>query len=81
MEMMVKGALKPAEVKRVELVDGDKEARVWVAEDQRSLAIGKMGQNISLASRLLGMEIHLVQDEESEEKGAVDHDEDYGFAD
>lgn len=62
LESVVKGALKPAEIKRVELM-GDKEARVWVAEDQRSLAIGKMGQNIALASKLLGIEIHLVQEQ------------------
>jgi transcription termination/antitermination protein NusA len=49
-------------VKRVELV-GDHEARVWVADDQRSLAIGKMGQNIQLASRLVDLDIHLMQEE------------------
>ncbi len=63
-ESLVKGALKPAEINRVEL-DG-KDARVWLAEDQRSLAIGKMGQNISLASRLTGVNIHLVQTPQTE---------------
>lgn len=59
-EVMVKNSLKPAEVNRVELV-GNGIARVWVDEDQRSLAIGKMGQNITLASRLTGFEIQLMQ--------------------
>ncbi len=52
-------ALRPAQVNKVEMVD-DKKARVWVSDDQRALAIGKMGQNIGLASELLGIEIELV---------------------
>ena len=64
-EALVKNALKPAEVERVELVD-DSVARVWLDEDQRSLAIGKMGQNISLASRLTGVDIQLAQPAKNE---------------
>lgn len=52
-------ALRPAEVNRVEVVE-DQKARVWVSDDQRALAIGKMGQNIGLASDLLDLEIELV---------------------
>ncbi len=59
-EILIKSALKPAEINRVEMVD-DTNANVWLDEDQRSLAIGKMGQNISLASRLTGINIHLMQ--------------------
>lgn len=58
LEDLVQGSLKPAEVDRVEIVD-DKRAVVWFANDQRSLAIGKLGQNIKLASRLVGLEIQL----------------------
>lgn len=61
LEVMVKGALKPAIVNNVEIKDG--KAYVWVDEDQRSLAIGKGGQNISLAARLVGMDINLVQEQ------------------
>lgn len=61
-ESLVKSALKPAQVNKVEMV-GDFEARVWVDEDQRSLAIGKMGQNISLASELTGVNINLAKSE------------------
>jgi len=57
-ESLVKNSLKPAEIDKVELVN-DKKAIVWLAEDQRSLAIGKMGQNIMLASRLVEVEIQL----------------------
>jgi transcription termination/antitermination protein NusA len=58
-EELVALALRPAEVNRVEVL-GDSKARVWVSDDQRALAIGKNGQNISLASELLGLEIELV---------------------
>ena len=52
-------ALRPAEINKVEMIS-DKKARVWVSDDQRALAIGKMGQNIGLACELLGIEIELV---------------------
>ena len=64
-EDMVKSSLKPAVVNRVEFVD-DENANIWLEEDQRSLAIGKMGQNISLASRLVGMNLHIVQGKKEE---------------
>lgn len=63
LEELVKGSLKPAQIDRVEIVGGQT-ARVWLDEDQRSLAIGKMGQNIALASKLIGMDIQLVQKEQ-----------------
>jgi len=62
LEVLIKSALKPAQINKVEIV-GDHEARIWLDDDQRSLAIGKMGQNISLASRLTGMNISLVKSE------------------
>ncbi len=58
LEKMVRSSLKPAEVDKVELVE-DNKAVVWLAPDQRSFAIGKMGQNIGLASKLVGLEIQL----------------------
>ncbi len=63
-EALVKQALKPAQIDRVELID-DTSAHVWLNEDQRALAIGKMGQNISLASRLTGFNIQLMQKDSS----------------
>ncbi|MFC1894425.1 transcription termination factor NusA [Candidatus Dependentiae bacterium] len=57
-EDLVKISLKPAEVDKVELVS-DNKAVVWLAEDQRSIAIGRKGQNILLASKLTGVEIQL----------------------
>ncbi len=62
-EEFVKGALKPAEIKRVEINEAGDAVQVWLNEDQRSLAIGKGGKNILLASRLTGLAIQLVQEE------------------
>lgn len=82
LETLIAHALKPAQVNRVELVDA-KNANVWVDEDQRSLAIGKLGQNIALASKLVGVDIHLVQPEgagqqtKSKEHDLTDEYEDY----
>lgn len=59
-EELIKDGLKPAIINRVELVD-NKKAKVWLDEDQRSLAIGKLGQNIALASKLTSLEIELVK--------------------
>lgn len=59
-ELLVQNALKPAQVNSVEIVDGGTKALVWLDDDQRSLAIGKMGQNIALASRLVGMDIQIM---------------------
>lgn len=59
-ERFVQDALKPAKINRVEVLD-DRFAKVWLDEDQRSIAIGKMGQNISLASKLTGVEIDIAE--------------------
>ena len=60
-EEYVKEALRPAVINRVSIDHG--EARVWLNDDQRSLAIGKMGKNIALASELTGLKIELVKTE------------------
>jgi len=61
-EGFIRDALKPAEITRVEIIDA-KNANVWINEDQRSLAIGRMGQNIGLASQLTDYNIHLITNE------------------
>lgn len=55
-EEFISQALNPAKVKMVEII-GNREARVLVAEDQLSLAIGKGGQNVRLAAKLSGWKI------------------------
>jgi len=73
-EILVKNALKPAEVSKVIVSDDGKTANVWVQEDQRSYAIGKMGQNILLASKLTGIAINLVSPEGPAPKESPDVD-------
>jgi len=53
----IANALSPARVINVEINAEHKEARVTVAEDQLSLAIGKGGQNVRLAAKLTGWRI------------------------
>ena len=54
----IREALSPAEIMKVE-INGNK-AKVYVSEDQQSIAIGKQGQNVRLASKLTGYEIDIV---------------------
>lgn len=58
-EQFIAAALSPAEGISVKLDEKNKEARVKVPEDQLSLAIGKEGQNVRLASRLTGWRIEV----------------------
>lgn len=59
LEDFVQDALKPARVNRVEVLDH--RAKVWLDEDQRSIAIGRLGQNISLAAKLVGVDIDIAE--------------------
>lgn len=64
----IERALSPAEVYRIILQDeeaaGEKAATVVVAPDQLSLAIGRAGQNVRLASKLTGHRLDLISKEE-----------------
>lgn len=55
----IKNALSPAEVVKVTIEEDKKRATVFVAEDQQSIAIGRAGQNVRLASRLTGYELDI----------------------
>jgi N utilization substance protein A len=56
----IEDSLSPAKVISVTITDEDaREARVEVAEDQQSLAIGKGGQNVRLAAKLTGWKIDI----------------------
>lgn len=55
----ITNALSPTNVSRVEINQSSKKARVIVPEDQLSIAIGKSGQNVRLASRLTGYELDI----------------------
>ncbi|MDQ5890392.1 MAG: transcription termination/antitermination protein NusA [Candidatus Dependentiae bacterium] len=62
LEQLVAEALKPAEIDRVVVDEDHGRATVWLAQDQRSFAIGKQGQNIALVSRLTGLHVQLQED-------------------
>jgi N utilization substance protein A len=62
LEQLVATALKPAEIDRVFVDEVHGRATVWLAQDQRSFAIGKQGQNIALVSRLTGLHVQLQED-------------------
>ncbi|MBC7190223.1 transcription termination/antitermination protein NusA, partial [Candidatus Aerophobetes bacterium] len=53
----IKNALKPAEVKQVNIDKEKKEAKVIVEDNQLSLAIGANGENVKLAAKLTGWQI------------------------
>jgi N utilization substance protein A len=59
-------ALSPTKVTKVTLDESHKKARVSVPEDQLSIAIGKSGQNVRLASKLSGYEIDIEADKAEE---------------
>lgn len=58
-EAFIRNALSPAEIARIELSEEAKTAKVFVTEDQQSIAIGRGGQNVRLASRLTGYELDI----------------------
>lgn len=76
-EKFIANALSPAKVKMVEILPR-REARVLVAEDQLSLAIGKGGQNVRLAAKLTGWKIDVrsqSRPEEIQEGGVAENEE------
>ena len=61
-------ALQPATVSRVVLDEEEGRIEVVVPDDQLSLAIGRRGQNVRLASQLTGNQIDIMTEEEASEK-------------
>ncbi|MGA9210982.1 MAG: transcription termination factor NusA, partial [Terriglobales bacterium] len=62
-------ALQPAKVARVSMVEGgEKHLEVIVDDSQLSLAIGKKGQNVRLAAKLLGWKIDIKSEEEKRQE-------------
>ena len=61
----VTNALNPAKINRVQIIDPEtKTLEVVVDDEQLSLAIGKKGQNVRLASRLVGWKIDIKSEQE-----------------
>ncbi|MGB1204105.1 MAG: transcription termination factor NusA [Chitinophagales bacterium] len=65
--LFIQRALTPASITSIELEEGEKRADVYLKPDQVSLAIGKGGINIKLASRLTDYAIDVYRDIEEEE--------------
>lgn len=55
----IANSLSPAEISRIELDEEGKRAKIFVNEDQQSIAIGRQGQNVRLASKLTGYELDI----------------------
>ncbi len=60
----IQAALSPAEISQIQINSEDKKANLIVADDQLSLAIGKRGQNVRLASELVGWELNIFTAEQ-----------------
>lgn len=69
MSEYIREALSPAEIVKVELEE--KRAKVYVTEDQQSVAIGRQGQNVRLASKLTGIELDIELAEAPKKKNVV----------
>jgi N utilization substance protein A len=67
-QVLITNALQPAEIEEVILCQMMGRAIVLVREDQLSLAIGRRGQNVRLASKLCGWDIEIMTREELEEQ-------------
>lgn len=76
--LLLQRALTPAKIEGIALDDVKKRASVYLKPDQVSLAIGKGGFNIKLASKLTGYEIDVFRDTDTDIEDDVDLDE---FAD
>lgn len=63
-EQFIRNALSPARVRSIEIENEKRHASVQVDPDQLSLAIGKGGQNVRLASKLTDFTIDIVRDDE-----------------
>ena len=64
LQVMIPNALQPAQIQEVFLYPRLGRAIVLVNEDQLSLAIGRRGQNVRLASKLVGWDIEIMTQEE-----------------
>jgi N utilization substance protein A len=63
-QLFIQRALSPAKITSIEILEEDKRAKVFLKPDQVSLAIGKGGNNIKLATKLTGYEIDVYRDGE-----------------
>jgi N utilization substance protein A len=67
-QLLISRSLSPAKISYLEIDEENKTANVYMKPDQVSLAIGKGGYNIKLASKLAGYEIDVFRDDIKEEE-------------
>jgi N utilization substance protein A len=77
-QLYIGRALSPAKISSITISESEKKAEVYLKPDQVSLAIGKGGLNIKLASQLTGYEIDVYRDVADKDEEDVDIEE---FAD
>ncbi len=75
LELYISRALSPAKISSIKIDMDDKRVSVFLKPDQVSLAIGRGGQNIKLASRLVGLEIDVFRELGNLEEEDVDLEE------
>jgi N utilization substance protein A len=68
LQLYIKRALNPAKINSIKIVEDDKRAEVYLKPEEVSLAIGKGGLNIRLASQLTGYEIDVYREMEEDEE-------------
>ena len=73
--ILVSNALSPAEVQRVNVDTERKKLDVILTEENLSKAIGRRGQNVRLATKLLNYEINIMTDQEDSEKRQLEFKE------
>ena len=73
--ILVANALSPAEVQRVNVDQESKKLDVILTEENLSKAIGRRGQNVRLATKLLNYEINIMTDQEDSERRQVEFKE------
>ena len=70
--LLVSNALSPAEIQRVNVDNDSKKLDVILSEENLSKAIGRRGQNVRLATKLINYEINIMTDQEDSEKRQLD---------
>ena len=73
--IVVSNALSPAEVQRVNVDNNLKKLDVILNEENLSKAIGRRGQNVRLATKLLNYEINIMTDQEDSERRQIEFKE------
>ena len=67
-QLYIKRALNPAKINSIKIIEDDKKAEVYLKPEEVSLAIGKGGLNIRLASQLTGYEIDVYREMEEDDE-------------